>query len=407
MRKNFMRVTLFVLCFIMVFSVFNCVPMVGAANESDLQSDIAELQAESKKLEAQISKLKSEKADQKAIVDALQNKISNTQAQIRRCNEEISSINSAIAKNKSEIDKQNKEIEATKLTFKKRLRAIYMTNTQSNINILLGAESFSDYLQLAQLTGSISAHDKKIMEDIVAVIDVLNKKNDENKKLLEKQTATKNDILKIQSQLESEEREAEGIYNSLSSEQSGMESENAQIEKLIKSKEKELNAILYSSSGQNFINSKSGFVWPVPSCRSISSSFGWRTHPITGRSKLHAGIDIAGAGIYGKPIVAITDGTVYKTYTSCPHRAKSPICGCGGGYGNYVAVDHGTVKGERIKAYYAHMDSVAVPNGASVKQGQVLGYVGTTGSSTGYHLHFGIMKNDSWVNPMNYYSSTK
>ncbi len=407
MQKVFKQTTIFVLCFIMTFAVFYSVPKVEASKKSDLQSDIAELQAESKKLEAQIKKLKGEKADQKAVVNALQSKIANTQAQIRRCNQEISNINSAISKNKSEIDKQNKEIEATKLVFKKRLRAIYMTNTQSNINILLGAENFADYLQLSQLTASVSAHDKKIMEDIVAVIEELNKKNEENKKLLEKQTATKNSILKIQSQLEQEEKEAEGIYNSIASEQSDIESENAELEKTIKAKEKELQSILNSSSGKTFINSKSGFVWPVPSCMSISSSFGYRTHPISGKGRLHAGIDIAGSGIYGKPIVAITDGTVYKTYTGCPHRSKRPICGCGGGYGNYVAIDHGTVKGEGIKAYYAHMDTVAVANGATVKQGQVIGYVGTTGSSTGYHLHFGLMRNNSWVNPMNYYSSTK
>ena len=134
-------------------------------------------------------------------------------------------------------------------------------------------------------------------------------------------------------------------------------------------------------------------MWPSNTTHLVTSPYGYRIHPVTGKSRFHAGIDIGAA--YGTSILAANDGVVIVAGYNA------------GGYGNYVAVDHGTVKGERIKAYYAHMDSVAVPNGASVKQGQVLGYVGTTGSSTGYHLHFGIMKNDSWVNPMNYYSSTK
>ncbi len=406
--KTFVKKTLLILlCVLTVALTFTSAPVVFASRESDLKNDISDLQKQSAALEKDIKRLKSEKADQKVIVDAIQKKIANTQAQIRRCNQEIEKVNSAIAKNKAEIDARNKEIEKTKLEFKKRLRAIYMTNSQSSVNILLGAESFSDYLQLAQLTSAISAHDKKIMEEIVATIKVLNEKNAENQKLIEEQAAVKNDILKIQQQLESEENEALGIYNKIAAEQKDVEADNADVEALIKSKEKELNKILYGSAGNNFINPISGFVWPVPSCTNVTSGYGTRIHPITGKKKTHQGVDISNASIYGKPIVAITDGTVYYVYSSCTHKSKRPICSCGGGYGNYVAIDHGKVKGEHIKAYYAHMDSVAVSNGAYVKQGQVIGYVGTTGSSTGYHLHFGIMRNGIFVNPMNYYKSTK
>ena len=76
---------------------------------------------------------------------------------------------------------------------------------------------------------------------------------------------------------------------------------------------------------------------------------------------------------------------------------------CGSGYGNYVAIDHGTFKGANYKAYYAHMGSVTVSNGTYVKKGQIIGYLGSTGRSTGPHLHFGVMKNNAWVNPMSYF----
>lgn len=372
-----------------------------ADTKSDLQNDISALKSQASQLEKEIKKLKSKKADQQAIVDAIQKKIANTQAQILRCNREIDSINSKISANKAEIEQKNQEIEQQKLEFKKRIRAIYMSGTDNTVSILLGADTFADYLQLTQLTAAVSARDKAMIEDIVAEIEQINAKIAENQKLLESQVSIKESITAQQKQLEAEEAEAASLLSSISSEQSSTQDQLNETEDEIAAKQKELSKIMSASSGKVFINSNSGLAWPVPSCFSISSYYGSRW----GRN--HNGIDIAGGGIYGKPIVAIADGYVYYTYSSCTHRSKSPMCSCGGGYGNYVAIDHGTMSldgsSANVKAYYAHMDSVAVSNGAYVKQGQVIGYVGTTGRSTGYHLHFGIMVNGSWRNPMNYY----
>ncbi len=118
----------------------------------------------------------------------------------------------------------------------------------------------------------------------------------------------------------------------------------------------------------------------------------------------HNGIDIAGGGIAGKPIVAIADGVVTRSNNSCTHNyKKNGSCGCGGGYGNYVTINHGTNGGNTYVATYGHMSSTAVNTGAVVKKGQTIGYVGTTGWSTGYHLHFGISVNGAWQNPMNFF----
>lgn len=403
MHKIIKRSISALLCFCLIFAVFNSTDWIAnAASESSLRDDIAALQKESAALEAEIKRLKSEKQDQSAILSAVQKKIANIQAQVVRCNNEINSINSKISANKKQIDAKNAEIEKSKLAFKKRLRAIYMSNTGSDIQVLLGADSFSDFLQLSQLTSSISARDKRMIEDMVAVIKELEEKNAENQKLLDQQVAVRQTIVAAQKELEAEEAEAQAIYNSIAAEQREAEQDNADVEAVIKQKTAYLNELLYSSANKSFINSKSGFVWPVPSCQNITSYYGQRW------GTMHRGIDISGGGIFGKPIVAITDGTVYKTYSGCPHTTKSSRCRCGSGWGNHVAIDHGTVNGEHIKAMYAHMNTLAVSNGQTVKQGQVIGYVGTTGDSTGYHLHFGIMRNnDGYVNPMNYYSKVK
>lgn len=398
MSKLIKRITSIVMCFSLLLSISSFSFTAKADTESSLRNEIAKLQEESKRLESEIKQLKNKKADQSAILNAVQKKISNTQAQIFACNSKINSINQKISDNKAEISAKNTEIEKTKITFKKRLRAIYMSNSGSSIQFLLGAKSFSQFLQLSQLTSSVSAHNKKLIDGMVSVIKELEVKNAENDKLLAEQVSIKDTVLKAQKQLQAEENEAQSIYNSINAQQKDAEKDNKAVEAEIKQKQQYLNEILRGGSEHNsFVNNVEGFIWPVPSCMNITSYYGprWGT--------THYGIDISNGSIYGKPIVAITDGVVYRTYSACPHKTKSSRCRCGSGWGNHVGVNHGNIGGSVYKAMYAHMDTVAVANGQRVKQGQVLGYVGTTGDSTGYHLHFGLMKNDAWVNPMNYF----
>ena len=356
-----------------------------------------------KELENDIKELKSQKASQQKILNAIEKKIANTQAQVRACNNQINSINAKINANKAEIEKNNAEIEDTKLEFKKRLRAIYMSNSDSSVKILLGAENFADYLQLAQMTATVSKHDKAIIEKIAAAVKELEEKNKENEKLIEQQVATRATVEEALKSLEAEENEAESLYNRIASEQKDAETDKKELQDLIAQKE----AALFNSSGTtsvpSFINSKSGFMWPVPGHMNITSGWGERW------STFHYGIDISTGSIYGKPIVAITDGHIYRMYTSCTHRTKSSRCSCGSGWGNHVGINHGVIKGDTYYAMYAHMDTVASGMYVKkyVKQGEVIGYVGTTGDSTGYHLHFGLSKNgtakSNWVNPYGYF----
>lgn len=410
MKKSAMRMLVCVMCAVMALTSVSVVPHVSADSESELRQDIASLKNQANEIQKEIDGLKAQKSDQSAILAAIRKKIANVQAQIARCNQEINSINAKIAANKAEIDANNKKIEENKLAFKKRIRAIYMSNSDSSVKILLGAESFADYLQLAQLTSAVSAHDKQIIEDIVEAIDLLNAKNAENEKLLDSQVSVKASIAAQQKELEKEEAAAAEIYNNIAASQEEKEDDKADIEQDINDKNAELRRILASSTGSsnNWINPNSGFMWPT-SGRAVSSGFGSRW----GRN--HNGIDIAYGGIAGQPIKAMADGTVDGSlyYSACTHnykKANAKSCTnssgkrCGGGYGNYVVIHHGqmTVNGKTASysAYYAHMSSVTVSPGQKVKQGQIIGYVGCTGASTGYHLHLGLIKNGGWVDPM-------
>lgn len=392
MRNIYTRIAAFIISITLIISGINLQGLdfkTFAVTEAELQADIARLQEEAKKIQAEINRLKGQANSQQAVLNAVRKKVANTQAQIARCNQEIDKINSAIAANKAEIDKTNRAIEKDKLEFKKRIRAIYMSSTDSNIKILMGAENFSQFLQLAQLTSAISARDKKIMEDLMKSIDKLNKKNEENNKLLESQVAVKATVQEQYDALAREEAEAQRLYNSINSDKNAQQVLLNQNQQALKLKQEALSSFgSHLDSTQGFINPNTNLMWPVPACRNVYSGWGYRS------GGFHYGIDISGGNIYQKPIVAVADGVVYQSYTACPHRSRTPRCSCGSGFGNHVRIDHGIMtlngKQQRVGAIYAHMDTVAVTSG-SVKQGQIIGYVGTTGDSSGYHLHFSLL----------------
>ncbi len=392
---KFLTVIISVAIFMSVFSLTG-----SAATKSELQQSISALESQSKKLESEIKSLQGEINSQKSLKSAIEKKIAVVQQQINLCNNEISKINSSIAKNEEEIKSKNAEIETDKLDFKKRLRAIYMSNTGSNVQILLGADDFSDFLQLSQLTASVSARDKLLMEKLAAAIEELQAKQAENQKLLQEQVEIKAIVAQKQAELETENSQIQSVINEIDSTQSDLESQNAKIEKQIKQYQATLNSMA-SAGNTSFVYDGGNFLWPVPGYYNISA--GYKSNDAVHRGN-HNGIDIAGGGIAGKPIIAISGGVVTKSNNSCSHNYKKRgSCGCGGGYGNYVTINHGSKDGNTYVVTYGHMSSAAVSAGQTVKKGQVIGYVGTTGWSTGYHLHFGIAVNGVWKNPMNYY----
>lgn len=373
---------------------------ISAATASEIQSEINDLEQQSKKLEAEIKALQGKINEQKKLKNAIENKMAVVQKQINACNKQINNINSQIAANKAEIEKNNKQIEADKTAFKKRLRAIYMSNTGSNVQILLGAEDFSQFLQLAQLTASVSARDKKMIENLVSEIKKLEEKQVENQQLLKEQEAVKATIAEKQAELSKEEKQIQSVINSIAADQDKVEDENKLVEKELKAMQRELNSILNASGNAsgNVVYKGDAFIWPTPTISRISSYFGSRW----GRS--HNGVDISN-GTYGAKVVAIADGLVTTYSNSCKHNyGKKPLktC-CGSGYGNYITINHGTKDGKTYVAYYAHLGSIVVSKGQTVKKGQIVGYVGSTGRSTGAHLHFGISVNGSWKDPMSFY----
>ncbi len=400
MHKSTIKTVCLVLIMVLTFTctfTYNA----SASKKSELKSEINRLEQESAKLEGEIKQLQGKINRQNDLKTAIERKMANVQSQINACNRQIGYINGKIAANKAEIKKNEKQIEADKLAFKKRLRAIYMSNSGSSVQVLLGAEDFSDFLQLSQLTASVSAHDKKMIEELVAEIKKIEKKQTENKALLEEQVDLKAKINLKKQELAKEEQEIQSVISSIRKDQNEVKQDNAEVEKELRQMQNELAAILSASGNSNtsFVYDGKDFLWPTPTVNRISSYYGARW------GRMHNGIDIADGSCWGDKIVAIADGVVTTYSNKCRHNyGKKPVRNCcGNGYGNYVTINHGTKNGKTYVAYYAHMASITVSLGSKVKKGQIIGYVGSTGRSTGAHLHFGIAVNGGWVNPMGFY----
>ena len=399
--KRAKRFSSFVLSIVLAFSIGLNASALTDAEKQQLNNDIAALKKEASAIQDEINAKKKVKNNQGAVVESIRKKVANTQAQIDRCNQEINKINSSISANKAEIAQKETEMAADKLQFKKRLRAAYMSDSGSNVKVLMGAENFADFLQLAQLTSAVSARDKILMKRLAKSIGELNKKNEENQKLLDQQAEIKATIDQKKRELQSQENEAAKVYNSMAADQKQSEKEKAAIDAQVRALQKKLEDDIKAKSYKAFVNANTGMRWPVDGFFNVSSGFGprWGTN--------HNGIDIAGGGIQGQPIRAVADGYVELAYNGCSHNYKKNGNCCGNGYGNYCVINHGTlnIRGAAASyvAYYAHAQRVTVSPGQYVKQGDIVGYVGTTGWSTGYHLHFGILRNGGWVNPYPYF----
>ncbi len=364
------------------------------AGAASLEQQLKDNLKEQNKIKNEIAKLKDDKKDKQAVADKYKKQVSNVQNRINICNKLINQYNSEMNKLEEEIAAKNEEIADTKDAFKRRLRAIQMSGDTATITLLLGADNLGDFLAKAQMAKNVSAYDKKIIDELVAAI----KKIEADQKVIETKQAEQKDV---SAQLASAQKEYTGLLNDAKADVNEVNKDISQQQALLKKyqqAEAELEESLREAAGYdtgNLIMTSINFTWPVPGHSRISSPYGYRIHPIYGYRKMHKGIDIPAPA--GRAIVASAAGVVSAVKTSSS------------GYGNHVIINHGkATNGNSYQTLYAHMTRYIVKKGQSVKKGQVIGYVGSTGASTGNHLHFEvrIQQNSkgsyNHTNPSNY-----
>lgn len=362
-------------------------------------------------VQQQLDRIQSELASTQAEIQSVEASIASTQKEITELESEIKLLNEEIKELEDRIEKRNELL-------KERLRSIQERGGKARfLSVLLGAQNFTDFISRTTAVNTIMNQDREIMEehqaDQIALknkkIEVEKKKEDvENKK--SQLEAEKASLDQLKAQLDEQKAEQDRLLKELKKEYAVLEeheltleeeqeliaAEAAVIEKAKQialeekrkleeqARQQQQAAVTNNSQQKQVVKvSNSGYIRPVAGY--ISSEYGWRVHPISKQRKFHNGIDIAGNN--GLEVMAANSGVV-------------AYAGWRGGYGNTVMISHGSVT-----TLYAHLSSISVSAGQVVKRGQVIGRVGSTGNSTGPHLHFEVHPNgygNGTANPRQY-----
>lgn len=356
----------------------------AAKSVNELKNELSASQKKTEETKKQIQSKQAEKNSQKAKKDALDVEIAGLQADIDKIQSVIDEKNAEIAEKNSEIEALDTELKATDRRLKKRMKVIYERGTESYLELILKSTGIADLFTRIAVVESILKHDNSIMDDYRAKITEITEAKQvvENEK---KEQVEAQDILEAkQNQIKSKQAENQKIIDSLSKDINELKKQEAEQEKAAKELQSQINAALKSSSQQTVTYSGNGkFGFPLTSYTRVSSNYGYRIHPITGTKKLHSGIDYAAP--YGTSILAAEDGVVLTS-------------GWNSGYGYCVTINHG---GGYV-TLYGHCSSLLVSAGQKVTKGQTIAKVGSTGNSTGNHLHFEVRINGSPVNPAGY-----
>lgn len=375
----------------------------------NLNDKLEQLAAEEKKIAASIEDAKKDKEAairEKYEIDSL---IANTRETIMTLEErivmyknDIHDIEAHIEKKHEEIGKKQGEIDKSNEILRKRLRAMYMRDTSTTLGLIMGAESFSDMLTRVEYVSRIADHDRKLLEQLTeqhkglenekASLEVDIAALEESKAAVESDQAATQSMknkLDVQSQI------AQIQVQDLDQMQREYEADRAANKKLQDAAKSELDRIFREIEWSKNAYAGGAMAWPLPAYApgrggNVTCEFG----PRFGGSDYHTGIDLSGSGVYGSNIVAANDGKV--VVANWAWRA-------GVGYGIYVIIDHGVDNnGNSISTLYAHCSNILVSVGQEVKRGQAIAQVGSTGWSTGPHLHFEVRINQKQVNPRPY-----
>lgn len=350
-----------------------------------------------------INELKESKGDVQEKVNDLNTQLMNISSQITALenrlaqkNQELTEKKDQIEDTKSQLEDAKKQEEQQYADMKVRIQFMYENAQESYFEALFSSESFSDFLNSAEYIIQIQEYDRKKLneyQDTVDYIENVEKQLEEDyatleeiKKEVEQEKASvEQEKASVAALMKQRETELAGIEGNIDSAQSDADYYAAEIkaQEEIIAEIKRIEAEKAAAGKQDNPYTGGVFTWPCPSSTRVTSDYGTRVSPMGGASSNHKGIDIGASG--GAAIVAAADGTV----TTASYSSAA---------GNYVMIDHGG----GLYTVYMHASALLVSPGQTVSAGQTIAQVGSTGISTGNHLHFGVSLNGSYVSPWSY-----
>ena len=397
------------ICLLVTATVYPASAATGSNSMSSLQNKLNKLSQSIKLHEQELNNAKKKEAAAKALeselkervsviqdqISVLSGQIASVQNSIGQKEQEISAKETEIAEKETEIEEKELEIQDQWSDFKKHMAAMQELRDGGSVAMLSAVNDLYELLTFNEVMQDISIKDTEILDNMKNAKEAL----ESDKLTLESQ---RSELQSKKADLDAQNSQMRAKQNELNSsvaaaQMSAAEAQQAQkdAQAAIESDEmnyeavkKQIQKMIAAAAASKPTLSFTGFICPLKSYSRISSEYGWRKNPVTGVNKLHAGTDFAAPG--GTPIYAAASGYVQVAGWSS------------GGYGNYVIIYHGKMSdGNTYSTLYGHMRSVATSAGKYVKQGELIGYVGSTGNSTGNHLHLEVWKGGSKANAVN------
>ncbi len=389
------------LCAVMIFA-YSRPAQAALTNDS-----IREKEAEIKAAKEEVSGLKSSKTDIERLKKELEQSKNDLTTYVAQLDGQLSGIQEKIAQYNTMIAEKEEEIEVTAAeleeairiqeeqyaAMKKRIKFMYEKGDTFYLELLMSSGGFADMTNKADYIESLSRYDRNKLEEYINTIELVKLCKEEleaEKEVLdEAKLAVEEEEANINALIEQKEAQILSVTSDISTKEAAIREyeamiaqENAEIAALEKAVAEE-RARLEAENAQARVYNGGMFAWPCPGYTRISDEYGNRMHPILGIQKFHNGLDMAAPG--GTAILAAYDGDVVgAAYNNS--------------MGNYIMIDHGS----GLYTIYMHCSALYVSKGQSVTKGQKIAAVGSTGRSTGNHLHFSVRQNGNYVNPWNY-----
>ena len=384
MTKRWLSVL--VCCAVLIVSA----PITSYADSTldHLNDQYEQLENQQQAIKDKLSATKTEKEKQEAIRSSLTSQITTTQQQITLLDNKINYLQNDIAEKEQKIEELSAEVLEQQDLFMKRIRSIYKSSVgTSMLGMVFGVDSLGSYLSYGKYLSRISEHDSTLLQTLADNIAELRELQQQMQVEKEDLADTKVTAESKKASLTSQKTEVESTLQDIKKMEQEYLADQAAIQKEMQQIQADIDATYAAAagSGSQVDYSTTGFIYPIKGYTYISSYYGWRFN----NTDYHTGVDFPAPA--NTPIRASASGTVIYVRTGAGY-------GRNWGYGNYLIVDHGG----GFSTLYAHCTSIPVSVGDTVTKGQTIAYVGTTGWSTGYHLHFEIRRNGAHTNPLNY-----
>ncbi len=379
-REKLKRIMAMVCALLVVAAFILSIIMPAAFAVTQKQLDDAD--AKTKQAQKELQKAQEAKKAALAQYNAIDKQISDTEDEIGRIETQIEQTKEDITLKQEELKAAEEEFKQYEAVFMVRARAMYENSEIDYLEILFGADDFGDFLSKIEMISQLMDYDNGILEKL----------NETKEKIAAAKEELENILVRQEENAASLEARKGSLNETLAQKQAMLDEMTKDVEKYkalydeAERAEQELirqnrSAFSYSANPVKYTGGR--FMWPVPASSRITSQYGYRIHPVYKTKKFHSGIDIGAP--YGVDILAAADGTVTLATTN-------------GGYGKCVIINHGS----GITTLYGHNSTLLVSVGNKVTKGQVIAKAGSTGVSTGPHLHFEVRVNGSTTDPMQY-----